>query len=137
MPPASFGTAAICCKKSTRTADIPIYTDPSSYEPHAWATSAHPTLLKNVWMFFQLAFGGRRLPESRVRALHTHPTTRATLAACECATRGQRVPTLPYSNAAKVVAGVGIGYLIYRGIRLLPSLLLPLWWTLPYNAVTP
>ena len=39
------------------------------------------------------------------------------------------------SNAAKVVAGVGIGYLIYRGIRLLPSLLPPLWWTLPYNAV--
>ena len=58
-------------------------------------------------------------------------------AAFECATRGQRVPTLPYSNAAKVVAGVGIGYLIYRGIRLLPSLLPPLWWTLPYNAVTP
>ena len=47
---------------------------------NAWATSAHPTLLKNVWMFFQVAFGERRQPESRVRALHTHPTTRATLA---------------------------------------------------------
>ena len=47
---------------------------------NAWATSAHPTLLKNVWMFFQVAFGGRRQPESRVRALHTHPTARATLA---------------------------------------------------------
>ena len=41
------------------------------------------------------------------------------------------------STVAKTVVGVGIGYLIYRGIRLLPSLLPPLWWTLPYNAVTP
>lgn len=35
------------------------------------------------------------------------------------------------------VAAVGTGYLIYRGIRILPSLLPPLWWTIPANLVTP
>ncbi|QEY26166.1 hypothetical protein [Neisseria zalophi] len=41
------------------------------------------------------------------------------------------------STAAKAIAGVGIGYLIYRGLRMIPSLLPPLWWTIPANAVTP
>lgn len=36
-----------------------------------------------------------------------------------------------------VAAGVGIGYLIYRGVRLLPSLAPPLWWTLPANLAIP
>jgi hypothetical protein len=37
-----------------------------------------------------------------------------------------------------VGVGVGIGgYAIYRGIRFLPSLLPPLWWTLPANAAIP
>ena len=34
-------------------------------------------------------------------------------------------------------AAVGAGYLIYRGIRMLPSLLPPLWWTIPVNLATP
>jgi uncharacterized protein RhaS with RHS repeats len=33
--------------------------------------------------------------------------------------------------------GIGAGYLIYRGIRLLPSLLPPLWPTLPVNLAVP
>ena len=41
----------------------------------------------------------------------------------------------------KVVGGIaaaaGTGYLIYRGARLLPSLLPPLWWTILPNLATP
>lgn len=41
----------------------------------------------------------------------------------------------------KIIAGtavtVGAGYLIYRGIRMIPSLLPPFWWSIPLNAVTP
>ena len=38
-----------------------------------------------------------------------------------------------------VVAGaaVGAGYLLYRILRIIPSLLPPLWWTLPANLVMP
>jgi hypothetical protein len=36
-----------------------------------------------------------------------------------------------------VVVTVGVGYLIYRGVRLLPSLAPPLWWTLPANLAIP
>lgn len=37
-----------------------------------------------------------------------------------------------------VGVGVGIGgYAIYRGIRMLPSLLPPLWWTIPANVTIP
>ena len=32
---------------------------------------------------------------------------------------------------------VGTGYLIYRGIRMLPSLFPALWWTIPANVATP
>jgi len=35
------------------------------------------------------------------------------------------------------VGAVGAGYLIYRGVRMLPSLLPPLWWTIPANAAIP
>lgn len=34
-------------------------------------------------------------------------------------------------------AAAGTGYLIYRGVRLLPSLLPPLWWTIPANLLAP
>ena len=37
----------------------------------------------------------------------------------------------------KTTATVGVGYLIYRGIRMLPSLLPGMWWSIPANAVTP
>ena len=36
-----------------------------------------------------------------------------------------------------VVGGVAAGYLIYRGVRMLPSLAPPLWWTIPFNAALP
>lgn len=35
------------------------------------------------------------------------------------------------------LAGVGAGYLIYRGVRIIPSFAPPLWWTLPANFATP
>ena len=44
------------------------------------------------------------------------------------------------SAAGDVVAAgaaLGTGYLIYRGIRMLPSLFPPLWWTIPANAAIP
>ncbi|MBP7142504.1 MAG: hypothetical protein KBA71_11400 [Opitutaceae bacterium] len=34
-------------------------------------------------------------------------------------------------------AVVGGGYLVYRGVRMLPSHLPPLWWTIPANAAVP
>ena len=34
-------------------------------------------------------------------------------------------------------AAAGAGYLIYKGVRLLPSLLPPLWWTIPGNLLVP
>ncbi|MGF1704611.1 eCIS core domain-containing protein [Enterovibrio baiacu] len=40
----------------------------------------------------------------------------------------------PVAGAA---AAVGIGYLIYRGIRMIPSLAPPLWWTAPANLAMP
>lgn len=44
------------------------------------------------------------------------------------------------SVAGDVAAGagaVGLGYLIYRGVRMLPSLAPPLWWTIPGNLAIP
>ncbi len=37
----------------------------------------------------------------------------------------------------KAAAGVGATYLIYRGMRMVPSLFPPLWPTIPANAVAP
>ncbi|MBQ9986730.1 MAG: hypothetical protein IJP38_10570 [Oscillospiraceae bacterium] len=31
----------------------------------------------------------------------------------------------------------GTGYLVWRGARMLPSLLPPLWWSIPVNLATP
>ncbi|HEU4714499.1 MAG TPA: RHS repeat-associated core domain-containing protein [Pyrinomonadaceae bacterium] len=36
-----------------------------------------------------------------------------------------------------VVVGVGTGYIIYRVVRMTPSLAPPLWWTIPINLATP
>lgn len=35
--------------------------------------------------------------------------------------------------ALKIAGSAAAGYAIYRGVRMLPSLLPPLWWTLPAN----
>jgi RHS repeat-associated protein len=40
-------------------------------------------------------------------------------------------------TAGAVAATMVGGYLVYRCVRMLPSLLPPLWWTIPANAVTP
>jgi len=52
--------------------------------------------------------------------------------------------TSPTVTTRQVVTGVGatlgavgLGYIIYRGIRMLPSLAPPLWWTIPANAAIP
>jgi Domain of unknown function (DUF4157)/Toxin with a conserved tryptophan and TIP tripeptide motif len=68
---------------------------------------------------------------------------------CTCTGR-RRVPVAPpvpvpvpapepskVKTAAKAAAGVGAGYLIYRGIRMIPSLFPPLWGTIPANAAIP
>jgi len=39
--------------------------------------------------------------------------------------------------AAGAAAGIGAGYLIYRGVRMLPSLFPPLWPTIPANLAIP
>ncbi|WP_394209195.1 DUF4157 domain-containing protein [Enterovibrio calviensis] len=49
--------------------------------------------------------------------------------------------TAPHTVTPQVVAGaaatVGLGYLIYRGVRMIPSLAPPLWWTIPGNLAVP
>jgi hypothetical protein len=40
-------------------------------------------------------------------------------------------------NAAIGVGGLAAGYAVYRAVRFLPSLLPPLWWTIPANAAIP
>ena len=39
--------------------------------------------------------------------------------------------------AIKITNVVGTVYLIYRGVRMLASLLPPLWWTIPANVAIP
>jgi len=50
-------------------------------------------------------------------------------------------PAIDGSTATKAVvatgAAVGTGYIIYRIIRMIPSLFPPLWWTIPENAAIP
>ena len=54
--------------------------------------------------------------------------------------RGIRRSTV-LQNVGKGLAVAGgtaaTGYMIYRGVRLLPSLVPALWWTLPANIATP
>ena len=40
-------------------------------------------------------------------------------------------------RAADVVVVGGVGYIVYRCVRMLPSLAPPLWWTIPENALIP
>ena len=41
------------------------------------------------------------------------------------------------SDACVTVGSVGVGYVLYRGVRFLISLLPPLWWTMPINVAAP
>jgi len=50
--------------------------------------------------------------------------------------RHPRVSVTPGQAAAGAGAVVG-GYLLYRAIRMLPSLIPALWWTIPANAAAP
>ena len=50
---------------------------------------------------------------------------------------GKRGPAHNLRNLGKGI-GIGVGgYVLYRGIRMIPSLFPALWWTIPANAVTP
>lgn len=55
--------------------------------------------------------------------------------------RGKAYDPSVGKDATKIIVGTAItaatGYFIYRGIRMLPSLLPPFWWSIPLNAVTP
>lgn len=51
--------------------------------------------------------------------------------------RPVRTPVVTPRAVAGGVAAVGLGYLIYRGIRMIPSLAPPLWWTIPGNLAVP
>ncbi len=41
------------------------------------------------------------------------------------------------STVVKTAAGIGATYAAYRAIRMIPSLVPPLWWTLPANVAVP
>lgn len=59
--------------------------------------------------------------------------------------KGNRGPRIKRSEVIKnvgkglVVTGgsAAAGYLIYRGVRMLPSLVPALWWTIPANVMAP
>lgn len=40
-------------------------------------------------------------------------------------------------DVVKVGVAVGTGYLIWRGVRMIPSLFPPLWGTIPANVAMP
>jgi len=50
-------------------------------------------------------------------------------------------PTADRSNLVQVAAGVtvtiGVAYVLYRIVRLAPSLAPPLWWSIPANVAVP
>jgi RHS repeat-associated protein len=46
-------------------------------------------------------------------------------------------PSPKVEAAASVAAAAGAAYLVYRGVRMIPSLAPPLWWTIPLNAAVP
>jgi len=49
----------------------------------------------------------------------------------------KRGPAYNFRNLGKGI-GIGVGgYVLYRGIRMIPSLFPALWWTIPANAATP
>jgi RHS repeat-associated protein len=50
---------------------------------------------------------------------------------------GQVIKMDTLNVSAKTAAAIGGGYLFYRGIRMLPSLIPPLWPTIPANAICP
>ena len=51
--------------------------------------------------------------------------------------RGPAYNSRTTENIMKGAAVIGTGYLIYRGIRMIPSFFPAFWWTLPINAATP
>ena len=55
--------------------------------------------------------------------------------------RGPKVNRNTVNDVGKGLAVVGgaaaAGYIIYRGVRMLPSLVPPLWWTIPANVAIP
>lgn len=48
-----------------------------------------------------------------------------------------RTPVVTPEVVVGGAAAVGLGYLIYRGVRMIPSLAPPLWWTIPGNLAVP
>ena len=60
------------------------------------------------------------------------------------ASKGKRGAPTPHQEAEEIAKKAAVaaiatagGYVIYRGVRMLPSLLPPLWWTIPGNVVIP
>lgn len=108
---------------------IPMWSFIFPPEPFA----ANPTQTLSVWgpsdglYFYRCNRPRRRQPERR----------RVPIPSPIPATRPRTVPQITGEDVAKVAAGVGIGYIIYRGIRMIPSLFPPLWPTIPANAAIP
>jgi len=51
--------------------------------------------------------------------------------------KGRFSPSIESGDVAKGAVVVGGAYLLYRGVRMIPSLVPPLWWTIPANALAP
>jgi hypothetical protein len=66
------------------------------------------------------------------------PSPSASPRTTEAPRDGSKITTSDVVTAVGVGAGaVATGYIVYRVIRFLPSLLPPLWWTIPANVAVP
>jgi hypothetical protein len=84
--------------------------------------------------FYRCSGGRRRRVREPVRVPRPAPVVSpAPAPAPESGVSGRDVAR----GAAAVGAGIGIGYLVYRGVRMIPSLFPPLWPTIPANLAVP
>jgi hypothetical protein len=81
--------------------------------------------------------GGGKLPELARQFVAQRPVLGSGVLSPVLPAASAMTATTVATAAGGAVVTVGVGYLIYRGIRLLPSLFPPLWWTIPENLAIP
>jgi len=81
--------------------------------------------------------GGGKLPQIAREYVTQRPVLGSGVLTPVLPTASAMTATNVATAAGATVVTIGVGYLIYRGIRLLPSLFPPLWPTLPANLAIP
>ena len=115
--------------------NVPVPMNSFIYGPEPFALNPAQTL--KAWgpsngVYYYSCSGGKKRPR-RVPVPEPVPSRQPEPVPVPSGSTASDVAT----GAAVVGASVGIGYLIYRGVRLIPSLAPPLWWTIPGNLAIP